>query len=103
MDFAQPKVLRSKCISVQNVSYVEQALYALQRNAISLANSYNGWYSYIYDGNATSILDGGRDMFDVGNIVSIFLSLLHFVHKSILSNNLKCFLAAIFDKTLVAN
>ncbi|XP_076810355.1 uncharacterized protein LOC143453091 [Clavelina lepadiformis] len=50
---------------------VNQALTAISQSNPHFQTSYTDWYSYIYDGGTNSIEDGGRNMFDGGNKITI--------------------------------
>ncbi|CAK8674585.1 unnamed protein product [Clavelina lepadiformis] len=51
---------------------VKQTLDAIKRSNPDLTTSYPNWYNYKYDGGTNFIRDGGADMFDEGNRISIY-------------------------------
>ncbi|CAK8674590.1 unnamed protein product [Clavelina lepadiformis] len=51
---------------------VKQTLDAIKRSNLDLTTSYPNWYNYTYDGGVNFINDGGNDMFDGANRISIY-------------------------------
>ena len=66
------KVKRFNVFSAPSSGFLPRFLSAFRRQPALLSSSYRNWYAYRYDGNEREIGDGGNDMFDGGNIVSIF-------------------------------
>ena len=54
-------------------SDVDEYLYRIQSKSSDIIALVPGFYNYLYDGpDSTYILDGGKDMYDRGNYVSLY-------------------------------
>lgn len=68
-------ILKNIFIEIKNKHILDissiQLLNNIEAISIHITQAVRSWYSYTYDGiQAYTISDGGRDMFDGGNIVS---------------------------------
>ncbi|XP_076803186.1 uncharacterized protein LOC143447129 [Clavelina lepadiformis] len=68
-------VVLTSTVQAEDSCFVDDGLSNIARESSSIVNRIENWYEYIYDGRTSPvgyIQDGGNDMFDRGNTISIF-------------------------------